>query len=90
LLDTADPPTAIIASNDQMALATLETCRERGIVLPDDLSLVSFDNTPIVRFTHPPLTAIDQPIAEVAARAVGLIIADLAGEASPRQPVVVP
>jgi hypothetical protein len=53
LLDAADPATAIIASNDQMALATLETCRNRGIEVPRDLSLVSFDNTPIVRFTHP-------------------------------------
>ncbi|RYE93604.1 MAG: LacI family transcriptional regulator, partial [Oxalobacteraceae bacterium] len=45
---------------------------------------------PIVRFTHPPLTAIDQPIAEVAARAVELIIADIAGAEKPEQPVVVP
>ena len=90
LLDAADPPTAIIASNDRMALATLETCRDRGIVVPRDLSLVSFDNTPIVRFTHPPLNAIDQPIAQVAARAVELIIADLAGCAAPTQPIVVP
>ncbi len=90
LLDLADPPTAIIASNDQMALATLETCRDRGIDVPRDVSLVSFDNTPIVRFTHPPLTAIDQPIAEVAARAVELIIADIAGAEKPEQPIVVP
>ncbi|WP_267394367.1 LacI family DNA-binding transcriptional regulator [Sphingomonas sp. GC_Shp_1] len=90
LLDASEPPTAIIASNDQMALATLETCRARGIAVPHDLSLVSFDNTPVVRFTHPPLTAIDQPIAEVAARAVTLIIADLAGKEPPPQPIIVP
>ena len=90
LLDAADPATAIIASNDQMALATLETCRERRIAVPRDLSLISFDNTPIVRFTHPPLTAVDQPIADLAARAVGLIIAELAGRDSPGQPIIVP
>lgn len=90
LLDAADPATAIIASNDQMALATLETCRARKIEVPRDLSLISFDNTPIVRFTHPPLTAIDQPIADLAARAVELIIADLAGRAPPAQPIIVP
>ena len=90
LLDADDPPTAMIASNDQMALAALETCRDRGIAVPRDVSLVSFDNTPIVRFTHPPLTAIDQPIADVAARAVELIIADLAGRDAPPQPIVVP
>ncbi len=89
LLDAPDPATAIIASNDQMAFATLETCRNRGIAVPGDLSLVSFDNTPLVRFTHPPLTAVDQPIAELAARAVELIIGDLAGQEAPEQPIIV-
>lgn len=74
LLDPSEPATAIIASSDQMALAAAELGRERGMRVPDDLSLISFDDTPIVRFTHPPLTAIVQPIAEVAARATELII----------------
>jgi LacI family transcriptional regulator len=90
LLDRAMPVTAIIACNDQMALATVEAARERGIDVPRDLSLISFDDTPIVRFTHPPLTAVIQPIAEVAARAVELIIADRAGRDVPDTPVVVP
>jgi len=75
LLDRQPDLTAIIASNDQMALATLETARERGLRVPDDLSLISFDNTPIVRFSQPPLTAIDQPIAETVSRAVEQLIA---------------
>ena len=90
LFDSAAPPTAIIASNDQMALATLEAGRERGIDVPRDLSLISFDDTPIVRFTHPPLTAVVQPIAGVVARAVELIIADRSGRTVPNAPVVVP
>lgn len=90
LLDAYNPPTAIVASNDQMALATLEYARERGIEVPTDLSLVSFDDTPIVRFTHPPLTAIVQPIAAVSARAVELIIGDQAGADSIDTPIVVP
>lgn len=72
LLNTADPPTAIIASNDQLAMTTLEVCRERGIAISDDVSLVSLDSTPILRFTHTPLSAIDQPIADVAVRAMRL------------------
>jgi LacI family transcriptional regulator len=90
LLDAAEPATAIIASNDQMALAALETCRDRKLAVPRDVSLISFDNTPIVRFAHPPLTAIDQPIADLAVRAVELIIAELAGREAPQQPVIVP
>ncbi|WP_375287648.1 LacI family DNA-binding transcriptional regulator [Sphingomonas sp.] len=90
LLSLGSPPTAIIASNDQMALATLEVARARGLDVPRDLSLISFDDTPAVRFSHPPLTAVAQPIAEVAARAVELIIADVAGRQVADGPVVVP
>ena len=74
LLDLPDPPTAIIASSDQMAVATLEVARADGLSVPDDLSLISFDNTPIVRFTEPPMTALDQPIAATTAKAVELLI----------------
>ena len=90
LLDAARPPSAIIASNDRMALATLDIARERRLTVPDELSLISFDDTPIVRFTHPPLTAVIQPIAEVTARAVELIIAHQMGRDTPNSPVVVP
>lgn len=74
LLARPDRPTAIIASSDQMALATLEVAREKGLAVPEDLSVISFDNTPIVRFTNPPLTAVDQPIAETIARAAEYLI----------------
>ena len=90
LLGGPIPPSAIIASNDQMALATLELARERGLSVPADLSIVSFDDTPIVRFAHPPLTAVVQPIAAVTARAVELIIDAKAGRPLPDAPVVVP
>jgi LacI family transcriptional regulator len=88
LLDLVAPPTAIIASNDQMAMAVLDVARERGLDVPSDLSLISFDNSPVVRFTQPQLTAIDQPIAATFSRAVELLITN--GDAPPyEQPVVV-
>ncbi|MGY4397153.1 LacI family transcriptional regulator [Sphingomonas sp. UYAg733] len=90
LLDGKTPPTAIIASSDRMALATLEVARLRDLDVPGDVSLISFDDTPIVRFTHPPLAAIVQPIAEVSALAVELIIADQTGRETPDGPIVVP
>ena len=83
LLDLPQPPSAIIASNDQMALATLEVARQRGIAVPEELSLISFDNTPLVHFTQPPLTAVDQPIAATASKAVELIIAAQKGDPAP-------
>ena len=90
LLESANPPTAIIASNDQMALATLEVARSLGLSVPRDLSLVSFDNTPLVHFTQPPLTAVDQPIAATASKAVELIIAAQKGDPAPDALTVVP
>ncbi len=87
LLDLETPPTAIIASNDQMTLATLVTANQRGLKVPGDLSLISFDNTPVVRFTDPKLTAIDQPIAATFSKAVELLITN-GNMAVPDQPVV--
>lgn len=83
LLGSTTRPTAIIASNDQMALATLDVAGALGLEVPRDLSLVSFDNTPMMQFTRPALTAIDQPIAATASKAVELIIAAQKGAAPP-------
>lgn len=84
LLLSANRPSAIIASNDQMALATLEVARSLGLRVPEDLSLISFDNSPLMHFTQPPLTAIDQPIAATASKAVEMIIAAQKGEPTPK------
>jgi LacI family transcriptional regulator len=88
LLDLPEPATAIVASNDRMALGALAVADERGLDVPNDLSLLSFDNTPVVRFTRPPLTAVDQPVAELAANAVEMIIHSLRREQLPAQPLI--
>lgn len=89
LLALDAPPTAIIASNDQMTLAALDTAKKRGYSIPGDLSLLSFDNTPVARFTTPHLTAIDQPIAATFSKAVELLILNGNAPEAP-QPVVIP
>ena len=88
LLDLENSPTAIIGSNDQMTLAALDTARMRGLNVPDDLSLISFDNTPVARFTVPELTAVDQPIAATFSKAVELLITNGDGPVT-YQPVVI-
>jgi LacI family transcriptional regulator len=88
LLKRNKRPTAIIAGNDQMTLATLDVAIAMGLKVPDDLSLISFDNSPVVQFTEPKLTAIDQPIAATFSKAVELLI--LNGNAPDQpQPVLV-
>jgi len=74
LLDLRDPPTAILASSDQMSLAVLEVARSRDLEVPRDLSIISFDDTPIVKFSRPALTAIRQPIAAMTGHAAQMLI----------------
>jgi LacI family transcriptional regulator len=90
LLSREPRPTAILASNDQMAVAAIEMVQQSGLGVPDDVSVVSFDNTPIALFTRPTLTAIDQPIAETMSRAVELIVAAKRGEEVADSPIIVP
>ncbi len=73
MLDLDDPPTAIFASSDQMAFGVYEAVRQRGLRVPDDISIVGFDDLPEARWSSPPLTTVRQPLAEmgmVAARTV--------------------
>lgn len=58
LLDTAQPPTAIVYSNDSMAVAGLGVAQRRGLVVPRDLSITGFDDTEIGRHVHPALTSV--------------------------------
>lgn len=90
LFNKSNRPTAIIASNDQMTHGAIEVAKEMGLAIPSDLSVISFDNSPSVRFSQPRLTAIDQPVAETTARAVELIIAAQRGEDLPHGTVIVP
>lgn len=74
LLDLADRPTAIVASNDEMAAGTLWTAQQRGLKVPDDLSVTGFDDTPTAMKAWPPLTVIRQPIAAMVERGVALLM----------------
>ena len=74
LLSLSHPPTAILASNDEMALASLHVAARLGFRVPDDVSIVSFDDTPGVRLSVPGLTSIRQPISDMAAKAAELLI----------------
>ena len=69
LLSLPDPPTAIFACNDTMALGVFEAARRRGLRIPEDLSVVGFDDLPESRWSPPPLTTIRQPLAEMGALA---------------------
>jgi DNA-binding LacI/PurR family transcriptional regulator len=58
ILDAADRPTAIVYSNDSMAVAGVGVAQRRGLRVPDDLSVTGFDDTEIGRHVHPSLTSV--------------------------------
>lgn len=77
LLDLADPPTAIFAGSDLQALGVLRAARERGLHVPEDLSVVGYDDLPVAAWIGPPLTTVRQPLQEMAATATRMVL-DLA------------
>lgn len=70
LLSGRERPTAVVASNDDMALAVVQTARRFGVDVPGELSVTGFDDTPSAQFSVPPLTTVRQPVAEMSAHAV--------------------
>ncbi|MFI0795793.1 LacI family DNA-binding transcriptional regulator [Micromonospora rubida] len=80
LLALPDPPTAIFASSDQMALGVYEAVRKRGLRVPDDISVVGFDDLPEVRWCSPPLTTVRQPLAEMGMLAARTVLRLAQGE----------
>lgn len=74
LLGLDDRPTAIFAANDVTALETMAVARSLGLRVPADLSVVGFDNVPESALGVPPLTTVEQPIQEMGAEAVRLLL----------------
>lgn len=90
LLGRADPPSAIFASNDEMAAAVIKVAHERDFKLPDDLSVVGFDDIPTAEMVWPALTTVRQPVMKLGAAAGDLLFARLAGAGGGQWPNPVP
>lgn len=75
LLSLPEPPTAVFAANDLSALGILDVARRRGMDVPRDLSIVGFDDIPEAAQSTPPLTTVHQPIQQMGASAIRLLLA---------------
>lgn len=73
LLELSKPPTAIFTAGDLIALGALEACKENGITIPDNLSLLTFDDPVFANYLSPALSAIEQPIIKIAEMAVAML-----------------
>lgn len=82
LLDSGAEFTAVFAANDLSAVGFLALCAQRGVRVPDELSLVGFDGIHLSRYTTPTLTTVAQPIVELGVRAGSLLLGLIRGDAA--------
>ena len=81
-------PTAIVATDDLLALGVLLAARERGVRIPGDVSIVGFDDITFARLSDPPLTTVRQPAREMGSRGARLVFQRLDGEPELREVIV--
>ncbi|WP_062437132.1 LacI family DNA-binding transcriptional regulator [Herbidospora daliensis] len=87
LMELAHPPTAIFTANDGMAIGVYRAAHELGLRIPDDLSVVGFDDMATWRWTNPPLTTVRQPLAEMGSAATEMLVKLATGEPLPQRRV---
>ncbi|MBX6387231.1 MAG: LacI family DNA-binding transcriptional regulator [Microbispora sp.] len=80
LLRLPDPPTAIFTANDLQALGVYEAARRAGVRIPDDLSVVGFDDLSFTQWAGPPMTTVRQPLVQMGAAAARMVLALADGE----------
>ncbi|MET8053350.1 substrate-binding domain-containing protein, partial [Streptosporangium sp. NPDC005286] len=66
---------------DLMALGAIRACRDRGLSVPGEVSVVGFDDSPLIAFTDPPLTTVRQPVQSMVTAAVHTLLEAIAGTA---------
>lgn len=79
ILTQEERPTALLIQNDEMAVGALMAAREAGIAVPDELSIVGFDDSEVSRIAWPRLTTVRQPVYEMAVSAADMLLSALAG-----------
>ncbi|GAA0795641.1 LacI family DNA-binding transcriptional regulator [Spirilliplanes yamanashiensis] len=80
LFDLPEPPTAVFAGSDETAAGVIEAARARGLRIPEDVSIVGFDDTQVAWFAAPPLTTVRQPLQEMGGVALRTALRLAAGE----------
>lgn len=86
-LDTAPETTALVAASSTLALGAMQAARERGVRIPEDLALVSFDDAAVAALLDPPLTALERADGVVGRVAAESLLAEIGGAETPLPPV---
>jgi LacI family transcriptional regulator len=88
LLDLDEIPTAIVASNDLMALGAISAAQKRGLEVGKEIAIIGFDDVPQAELNHPTLTTIHQPIYKIGTMACEMLIRTLAGDTLEEQNIL--
>jgi DNA-binding LacI/PurR family transcriptional regulator len=89
LLKRKKRPSAIFAAGDQMAIGVYRALAEEGLKIPEDMSVVGFDDIEAARYTTPPLTTVRQPLKDIASQAFGLLLELLNGTKNSNNPQII-
>jgi LacI family transcriptional regulator len=90
LLSLPEPPTAIFAANDMSAFGAIEAIRQHGWRIPDDISLIGFDDIPQASLVYPKLTTVRQPLVEMGREAVKLLLERIEYPTQQMHPITLP
>ncbi len=90
LLDLPDPPSAIFASNDVMAMGVMDAVRTRGLRVPQDVSIIGFDDIPQASLMHPALTTVNQPLEKMGRVATQMLLNMLKNPEKPADRIELP
>jgi DNA-binding LacI/PurR family transcriptional regulator len=90
LVRLPEPPTAIFAQNDRMAIGVLRAAREAGLHVPDDLAVIGVDDMPLASYFDPPLTTMRQDLVEIGCQAAHLLIRAVENPGAERQHLRLP
>ena len=88
LLELDDPPTAIYTGNNLLALGTMRAIKERGLIIPDDVSMVSFDDSKWAQLVQPSITVVAQPTYEMGKVAAELVMRRIADRKCPIETIM--
>ena len=83
-------PTAVFVASDTMAMGAIKAIREAGLRIPEDISVVGFDDLQSSSFTAPPLTTVRQPVYQLGSTAASLLIDLIEGKSEPPQHIILP
>ncbi len=88
-LPDAARPTALVAFSDVMAIGAMNYLEAAGLRIGEDVAVTGFDDEPLAAFMRPPLTSLHQPIDEIAAKVIEMLVAVIGGQPLPEPDILV-